>query len=825
VTGKHQYLKLTANRPGRSSHHPVLRYGLALLMFIIGLSVVLSIQTATALADSGNSANLDSDPLVFLGNHRLPPMNYLENDQAKGLTVEIAEAMAERMERPVIIELMDWSEAQQLVLDGKADALIQINYTEEREPLYDFSDPLLETEFAIFIPADKPGMTNILDLRGLTVATEAKGFSILVLERDPLINISPVPDLLSGFNLLNEGSVDAVVGDRWVGTYILAENDVKGVAIANHPIDINYSSIAVKKGNTALLAEINKALGEIKQDGTYQRIIDRWQAQEVVYQTVEQERQQRLIIAGSLAALLITLAFVLILLYMVKRSRQAEEALRESEERLDLAMAVKNEGIWDVNLNTNETHYDDRYYTMAGYQPGDFPQDSAAWEERVHEEDLPLAQKAIENHLNGKSANIDVEYRFKKKDGQWMWLSEKGKVYERDESGKPVRIVGTHTDITDRKLAEEALRERLKELECLQALSKLIEKENSLERIFQKWVDIMPVGWRYPEIACARILFEGQQYQSENFRETDWRQAVDLKVMDRAVGIVELCYLEERPLSTEGPFLKEERNLINLISERLGRVIERKRAEEEIRTLNKELEQRVKERTINLEALNKELASFAYSISHDFRAPLRALDAFSANLNDKYGDQLDEQGRHYLSRIRNAALYMSDLIDDLLKLSRITRAEVNPQEVDISRLAEERIQLLQEIEPERRVEVKIAAELSARGDRALLQAALQNLLENAWKFSSQEAQAEIEVGRTTIDGEAVFFVRDNGVGFDMAYADKLFGTFQRLHGADEFPGTGVGLATVQRIISRHGGKIWAESEVGKGATFYFTLPV
>jgi signal transduction histidine kinase len=251
--------------------------------------------------------------------------------------------------------------------------------------------------------------------------------------------------------------------------------------------------------------------------------------------------------------------------------------------------------------------------------------------------------------------------------------------------------------------------------------------------------------------------------------------------------------------------------------------VELYRAQQELRRYRTRLEMLVEERTTALTSINRELEAFSYSVSHDLRAPLLAFDGLSQTLLDDYGNKLDNKAKDYLKRMRRASQRMTSVFDGLQTLFRLTSGEIHREKLDITQLVQEIVEEISAESPDRSVEVQIAKGMKASGDKRLIRILLVNLLNNAWKFTSTKTMQKVEVGTEMIEGESRMFVRDNGVGFDMIYAHRLFGAFQRLHSQSEFTGAGIGLATARRIVNRHGGRIWAEGAVGEGATFYFVI--
>ena len=410
------------------------------------------------------------------------------------------------------------------------------------------------------------------------------------------------------------------------------------------------------------------------------------------------------------------------------------------------------------------------------------------------------------------------------KDGSWKWILDRGMVVRRAADGKALRVIGTHSDISERRRADDVLRESESKYR------RLIESAPDIVYVFSSWRG----GIFYSPRVEAVLGYKPDQFYARPFLWSESIHPDDVAAVKRVVASAEggkSFAVEYRIKDARGNwhwFLDRSTEVHTangelLIEGLVTDITERKQIEDRNRQISVELEQLVAQRTHELQVANRELESFSYSVSHDLRAPLRAIEGFSSLLESEYATQLDERAKDYCRRVRGGATRMAQLIDDMLNLSRISRQEMHHGQVNLSALAQETADELQLAEPERRVEWVIAPQISAEGDASLMRIALQNLMGNAWKYSSKREIARIEFGVGQWNGRPAFFVRDNGEGFDMVYADKLFGAFQRLHSREEFPGTGIGLATVARIIRRHGGTVGAEGKVHEGATFYFTL--
>lgn len=500
----------------------------------------------------------------------------------------------------------------------------------------------------------------------------------------------------------------------------------------------------------------------------------------------------------------------------ITERRQMEEELKASEERFRSVTQTAKEAIVLANGSGNIILWNQGAQSTFGYSEEEAlgrPLTLLMPEryQKPHRQGLERFLKTGQPRVVGKT----VELHGRRKDGSEFPLELSLSSWK---TGNDIFFSGILRDITERKQMEETLRDS-------EQRYRLLFDENPMPA----WVfELQTLSF----LAVNRAAIRHYGYSQEEFLKMtikDIRPTEDIPaLLERVSKLKEGVHSpgEWRHLKKDGTILdveiashpltfggrKAELVLANDITER-------KKAEEELHKLNESL----KYYSNQLESANKELESFSYSVSHDLRAPLRSIDGFSLALLEDYGEKLDQEGKQNLTRVRDGCKRMSQLIDDMLNLSRLTRAEMRPEKVNLTSLAQEIISELKNIEPDRKVEVAISDNLFAHCDLQLIRAVLENLLNNAWKYTSKHPKAKIELGSLNQNGKPVFYVKDDGAGFDMRYADKLFGAFQRLHRMDEFEGNGVGLATVKRVIHRHGGKVWAEAEPEKGATFYFTL--
>ena len=509
----------------------------------------------------------------------------------------------------------------------------------------------------------------------------------------------------------------------------------------------------------------------------------------------------------------------------VERKR-AEEELKLSRERLAIALESSSIGTWEYNVLSGTVHYDPRCDIMLGFTPVDFPAPFATWMSLIHEEDRDRVIAKITEHLEGRSEGFAEEYRMQAASAEWHWLSSSGKVIARDPNGKPLTMIGTRMDITERKRSEEALQESENRYRTVSELASdfifkiAVDEDGKMENVpmtveFRRIAGYDPKALKTPGM-WAEVVHPDDRQAVLAFFQSMVKSREPNEMEHRIVtktGETRWLRFSVRPQSDE-----RDRRVIAIVGVAKD-VTERKQAEVRIEELNAKLERHVTE----VEAANKELEAFARTLSHDLKTGLIGIEGFSRLLKERYSKSLDAKGQECLRMLHKDAQQMMDLVDALLSFFKLGHKGLEYSSVDTGEIAREVYDEMRIAYPERSIRLELKELPPAYGDQVLLREVFSNLLENAIKFSKSQPVTLIEIGGREEPEANIYYVKDNGIGFPPEQADKIFHAFERLHSSDEFQGTGIGLAIVQRIIERHGGKVWAEGKPDEGSVFYFSI--
>jgi len=823
---------------------------------------------------AGKSTEKKITKITIASEPDYPPYCFIDKkDNAEGFSIDLFNAAAKAVGIEVNIKIGVWRKIKKDLAEGKIDALPLVGRTPERESLYDFTLSYISLHGAVFVREGTSDINSLEDLFDKEILVMKGDNAEEFVRRENISkNIFLTNTYQEAFQELANGEHDAVFTQRITGLKLLEEMGIESVEPLKFGIPEFRQDFcfAVKKGDADLLSILNEGLSIVIADGTHEKIREKWFGPSVKEEIAFEDVVRIALYILIPLIIIFSIIFIFSLRSEVKKRtsnlqqeisdhKETVNLLNEQQLLLEEMEKVSKTGGWEYLVESDKFKWTNGVYSIYGVSPSGFEPSNVDKNISFYQsEDQKTIREAFQNLLeNGKP--YQLELKFNSADGKIKWIRTSGEADVRD--GKIVRLFGNIMDVTEQKTAREELREAKEYLESLFTYANApiivwnneykIERSNrSFERmtgrkvqdIIGQSIDILsPIKKRDKFLRLIKNTALGERWESVEI-EIQNIDGTSKTVLWNSANIYDT----------------KHKNIIATIAHGWD-ITERDQAINELNKLNKELEARVELRTSELEEKiekldksqksmlymvedlnhvtkelkverqkleisNKELEAFSYSVSHDLRAPLRAIQGFSRFLMEDYEEALDDEGKRLLNVIQKNTMKMDQLISDLLNLSRLSRTEMNLVDIDMKKMVNAVFDETASEKEKKSFSFIVSDIPNAFVDTVLIKQVWSNLINNGLKYSSKSKIKKIEIGYLEDELESIYFIKDYGAGFDPKYKNKLFTAFQRLHKVEEFEGTGVGLAIVQRIIHRHNGRVWADGELNNGAKFYFSLP-